>query len=104
MKVKIPKQIKIAARTYNVISDKHFIRDTGDRGRCTYHTQEIKFDGEMVGDTRNVTFLHEIVHIIDEHYCGREGIDEKVTCGLSEGIYQFLKEDLGIEFDWSNFR
>ncbi len=101
MKVKIPKQIKIGGRTYKLRLNDHLIRDEGNRGCVYWHTQIINLDSNMEQEPMSVSFLHELVHAIDEHYCGRTGLSEEATCGLSEGLYQFLKDNLGIEFDWS---
>ena len=101
MKVKIPKELQFAGRTYTVNLTENLIRDEGDRGRVLWHTQEIMLARNLQGETRDVTFLHEVIHCIDEHLCGRGGLSESITCALSDGIFQFLKT-LGIEFDWSS--
>ena len=71
MKVKIPKQIKIGGRTYKLILNGHLIRDEAVRGSIHWHTQIISLDSNMEQEGMAVSFLHELVHAIDEHYCGR---------------------------------
>ncbi len=100
IKVKIPKTIKVAGRSYTIKFSKDLLRDNEDRGQVCFGNQIIQLYDRLDKEQLNVTFLHEIIHAIDEHLCGRAGINEKDTNGLAEGIFQ-LFTDLDIEFDWS---
>ena len=101
MKVKIPREIKIAARDFTVGFNENLLRDEGNRGVTWWQKQEIKLASNLHPQQLDVTFLHEYVHIIDE-YWGRLGLNEETTISLAEGLYQLLKDNLGIEFDWGN--
>lgn len=103
MEIKIPKQIKIAGRTYTIKFSKNIIRDDGDRGTVCYGTQIIELYDRLEKEQLAVTFLHEYIHAVEQHLCGREIISEATTCGLSEGIYQLL-DNFGIEFSWEDIK
>lgn len=102
MKVKIPKEVKIAGRTYTIKFNSELLRDEGNRGIACYSKQEIQLYSGLAPEQRVVTFIHEYIHTIDEHLCGRAALSEEVTSGLAEGIFQLLKDNLNIEFDWGN--
>ena len=104
MIVKIPKIIKIVARNYTVSLDDSLLRDEGNRGCVHWHKQTITLASNMHDEQKAVSFLHECLHVIEEHTTGRANLSEEVICGLAEGVYQLLKENLGIEFDWSNIK
>ena len=104
MKVKIPREIKIAGRNYKIKFDEHLIRDEGNRGVVYWHTQEVKLLHETHPELMAVTFLHECIHIIDEHMNGRGNLTEEQVCGIADGLFQLLKDNLGIEFDWSEIK
>ena len=101
MKIKIPKEIKIAARNYKISMPVNLLRDEGNRGCVYWHKQIIEIAPNLSEEQIAVSFLHECVHVIDEHMAGRGGISEEITSGLAEGLFQLLKDNLGIEFDWS---
>jgi CII-binding regulator of phage lambda lysogenization HflD len=101
VKVKVPKQSKVGAREYKVLIENDLVQNQGNRGETRYHKQEIVLDSRLSQEQRIVTFIHERLHTIEEHFCGRVNLSEEIISGLAEGLYQFLKEDLGIEFDWS---
>lgn len=101
MKVKVPREIKIAGRNYTIGLVEHLVRDEGSRGMVYWHTQEIKLLRDTHPELKAVTFLHECIHVIDEHLNGRGALSEEITCGLSEGLFQLLKDNLNIELDWS---
>jgi len=101
LKVKIPKEIKIGARIYKVGFKDNLLRDDANRGQVYWHKQEMELSPNLHPQQLSVTFLHECIHIIDEHIGARIGLTEENTTALSEGLYQLLKDNLDIEFDWS---
>ena len=102
MKVKVPNKIKIAARTYDIVFRQELLRDEGNRGQVWWHKQLMELAPNLHPEQEVVSFLHECIHIIDEHMAGRSNITEETTCSLAEGIYQLLKDNLGIELDLSD--
>ena len=101
MKVKIPNKIKIGSREYRVLLEPRLVREQGNRGETRWDREEIALDSNLNLTQRSVSFIHECVHIIDEHACGRANLSEELTSGLAEGLFQLLKDNLGIELDWS---
>ncbi len=99
MKIKVPRAIKIGEHTYQIKQPPDFIRDTGNRACVTWHRKLIEIEASMEADTAMVSFLHEVVHIIDRHIL-YDHLNEDDTACLAEGVYQ-LFVSLGIELDWS---
>jgi len=104
MKVKVPKKIKVGARTYAITFKENLLRDDGNRGCVYWHKQTVEISPILHKEQKDVTFLHECIHIIDEHMAGRTGLSEEVTNSIAEGLYQLLKDNLGIEFDWRDIK
>jgi len=52
------------------------------------------------GRARDMTFLHEIVHMADINYESR--LDESDVSRIANGLFEFLYYNLGIELDWSD--
>ena len=102
MRVKVPNQIKIAGRIYKVLLEARLVREQGNRGEVRWDREEIALDTNLNLNQRTVSFLHELVHIIDEHFCCRSNISEEITSGLAEGLFQLLKDNFGIEFEWED--
>lgn len=107
--MKIPSSLKIGGHDYKVLYPYHF------KERCEIQAQndtalnEIRIcDVDQCGNVRMdscilVSFLHEIVHVIDTVYCNRQienlghEARERIVEGLSEGLYQVL-HDNGLVF------
>jgi hypothetical protein len=101
----IPKTLKIGGHKYKVLYPYHFKERIDCNGQNDPALLEIRITncdegGNTRGDSNiSVTFLHEIIHLIDNIYCSRQ-IDrlgsearEQIVEGLSEGLYQVLHDN-----------
>ncbi len=95
----IPKKIKIAGFEYKV---RHVKKLNDGRamlyGRILFDTHKIKLlNTKTVNDTRKeVTFIHEVLHGIIEHYnisFESEEAEEEVVKKLAGGLWQVLEEN-----------
>ena len=102
MKVKVPKKIKIATHLYDVKYDLHLRHDEACYGQVNHRNQIISIETSVPPSIRNQTLLHEVIHIVDKTYVCR--MDEDDLERLSNGLSEFLFDNLGIEFDWSLIR
>lgn len=101
--MKIPKKVKVGAYTYKV----KFSTDIGTEGNCygsTHHsTEQIFIDPKYSIDKKNVTFIHELLHIVFEvaglnhrwDKKDREALptDEDVARETATLLYQVIKEN-----------
>ena len=99
MKVKVPKEIKIATHVYRVRYDPHMRHDEACYGQVNHREQTIDIETSIPLSVRNQTLIHEIVHIVDKVYVCR--MDEDDLERLSNGMAELLFNNLGIELDWS---
>ncbi len=98
MKVKIPKNIRVGSLTGRVEFKENLKVDDGWRGDYNQRTGILSIDPQC-GEGINATFLHEVIHLIDLNYeCD---LNEVNISRIANGVYEFLKYNLGIEFDWS---
>ena len=100
MRIKVPREIKMASHKYTVKFDPHMRHDEACYGQVNHRRQEINIETSVPPSTRNQTLLHEVLHIIDNVYvCGMdEGDLERLSSGLSE----FFFNNLGVELDWGD--
>lgn len=98
MKVKLKRNFKIGSLEATLAYKDNIKLDDGWRGYYNQRTGEMHID-PMGGITRDRTFSHEVIHMIDLNYeCG---LSEENISRLANGLDEFLKNVLGIEFDWS---
>jgi len=98
MKVTIPASLEVGGVAYRIRYDEQvFLRREGLGGQTRFSELEISLSDEVAPEKRSHTFLHEILHAIDEEYCNSKALDEKSTDAISSGLLQVLKQ-LGIEF------
>ncbi|KKK87133.1 hypothetical protein LCGC14_2756290 [marine sediment metagenome] len=97
---KIPSQIKIGALRANVTIVPYIHADDNFRGLFNQRTEELQIDNQLGGRARDMTFLHEILHMIAINY--ELGENESDVSRLANGIFEFLYYGLGIELDWSD--
>lgn len=100
MKVKVPKQIKIGSHTYAVMYRYHLGKDEGFRGTIEHRPQEIHIDPINPLSQRNVTLLHECIHLITTVWS--VGLDDDAIDRIAEGLGELLYNNFGIELDWSD--
>ena len=99
MKVKVPKEIKIATHPYKVAYDSHLRHDEACYGQVNHRNQKINIELSVPLSVKNQTLIHEIVHIVDKVYVCR--MDEDDLERISNGMAELLFNNLNIEFDWS---
>ena len=101
MKIKVPKNIKMGIHKYSV-SFNRGLADDVERvcGLTDFEDMAIGIYPLKSQSRRDVILLHEIIHTGEEafHFL----IDEQTNFRIAECMMTFLKENLNIEFDWSD--
>lgn len=97
IRVPVPNEIQIGCHQFGVFQKDKTIPE--DDGNINYLLQDLKIRDNLPLSRKNVTFLHEGIHLINIIFsCDlREETVEK----LSEGLGQLLFSNMGIELDWS---
>ena len=97
IKVPVPNEVQIGCHKFGVFQKDKTIPE--DDGNINYLLQDVKVRDNLPASRKNVTFLHEGLHLINIIFsCDlREETVEK----LSEGLGQLLFSNMGIELDWS---
>ena len=96
---KIPSQIKIGALRANVKMVPYIHADDNYRGLFNQRTEELQVDNQLGGRARDMTFLHEIVHMASINY--EAGLNEEDVSRMANGLFEFLYYNLDIVLDWS---
>ena len=100
MKIKVPSKIKILSHTYKVRFGMKDLVAAGAMGLTRHLHQEIILDGVNIPPSElNQTFLHELMHVVERHFCLKLGDDD--IDRISEGLATVLFDNFGIELDWS---
>ncbi len=96
--MKIPKKLKIGGHIYK-IDIKYRYKERADRyGHSDHAMKDIKVtDVDTNGKIRErsgieETFIHEMLHCIDEVYNGNDLKEEQVL-RMGQGLYQVLKDN-----------
>ena len=86
--IHIPKKLKIGPYEYKV---KGLNGDEEDEfwGRHCLEELEIRIKTSMGQPQLDVVYLHEVLHAMDEVYCGK-GLEEKQVHSLAYALYDFL--------------
>ena len=98
MKVKVPKEIKIGAHTYNIMLRPNLMLDEKDDARANHRLGFIAIDPIWERTQRDECCLHEIVEVINRVWNCQ--LDHDNMDRLAEGFLVFLQE-LGIVLDWA---
>lgn len=88
--MKIPQTIHILGQDFTI----EFIKDKKGRdfiGRCFPHANKIQICQDLPDDKLFQTYLHEVLHAIDENL--NMGLKHKTIDTLSVALYQFLKDN-----------
>ncbi|MBU3098731.1 MULTISPECIES: hypothetical protein [Clostridium] len=101
--MKIPKSIKIGWRKYKVV----YVKDLQDAegndllGQINYNANVIRLESNNISeDYGNVVFLHEVVHgLFNSLGLNEQNDNEDIVDGLSEIMYQVIKENKLMESD-----
>jgi hypothetical protein len=86
----IPPVVKILGQDFTI----EFLEEKKHRGfigRCFPHANRIQLEEGLCPDKMGETFLHEVLHAIDENL--ELGIKHKSVNRLGLALYQFLKEN-----------
>lgn len=102
IKVKVPKKIKIGAHKACLKVVKYSRCD--DNYRAYYHERkgEMGFDWQLSPIQRDRDLGHEVTHMIDvDKMCN---LSEENISRIGNGWIEFLRDNLGIELDWSDIK
>ena len=100
VKIKIPREIKIASHTYTIKFDSKALISAGGSAALVRHLyKEILLEKSLPPSELSQSFLHEFIHCIERIWVVK--IDDVDVDRLAEGLAVFLFDILGIEFDWS---
>ena len=102
MIVEIPKIIKIGALKATLEIAPYAKCDDGYNGFFNQRTEVMGLDTTLGVGNRDRVLAHEITHMIDidkECNLGEENISR-----IGNGWLEFLRDNLGIELDWSNIQ
>jgi len=94
--ITIPGKIQVGGHWYEVRFVKNLIRDTGNRGQVTWHTQSVEIDDNMPESITSQVFWHECKHLVDKHY-NNDSLAEDAVASMAEGEFQVL-QGMGIRF------
>jgi len=100
MKIKVPDSILIGLHSYEVIFNPHLQIDEERVGTLNRRTQTLEIENALAQSQKEVTLWHEIIHGISGNFS--LALSEKDTDNLAIGIVQFLQDNFGIEFDFSD--
>ena len=98
-RIRVPKEIKIGAHSYEVLLDESQ-PDNGYNGTCVHEREEIWINPLSHKNSRRISLLHEVIHLVGRVF-DLEPTESSVS-RLAEGLGEFLYENLGIELDWSD--
>lgn len=89
----IPKTLKVSGLDYEIVTDDNLYLDKGATG--THHAEKLVIALHTYGVNEQrlwQTFLHEIIHAIDEHYMGASLTEQQVVA-FASGLYQVLMDN-----------
>ena len=85
--MEIPKQVKIGGHIYKVEFQEQTDLSENDCGQTVRTKGIIAIDRDLIQSEKEVTFFHEVIHIIN-------GEIEEVECDfIAQTIYAFLKDN-----------
>ncbi len=102
MKIKVPQKIKIGLCELAVKCNQHLRDDEGYAGITNFRTSEIQVLPQLVPRRKDATLLHELIHVFEDMYHFR--LSEDDNWRIAEGMLEFMVNNLGIEFDWSEIK
>ena len=97
--IKVPQALEVGSRTVTVTYDPLILEKEGVHGQSIYRNQEIVVGYHQVAPLRDLTFWHEILHMVNHCYLDGKLTESEIDA-MGEGTFQVLKQ-LGIRFDWS---
>ena len=100
MKVKLLPKYRMGIHTYSLSLDRNIRTDDADIGQVSHREQTIKIWTDAPLSRKNETLVHEVIEIGKFMY--RVQIDDADIDRVAECVCEFLMNNLGIEFDWSD--
>jgi len=102
MKVKIPREIKIGSYKYKIRPKEDMSEEFHVYGMCSARRGMIWVDMIEDRQVKEVTLLHEFVHCIGD--VERIEFEEGDIDRIAHCLVRILRDDFGIEFDWSQIK
>ena len=100
MKLRVPNNVKIGLHSYKVLFNPHLQIDEEQVGSLNRRTQTLEIESALAYSQKKVTLWHEIIHGIEGNFS--LALSDDATDNLAVGIVQFLQDNFGIEFDFSD--
>ena len=100
MIIKLKNGVKIGTHTFKIKLDPHIHGDDKDYGQINYRTETIKIWKDAPLSIKNEALHHEIIHLSQHIY--RVDISDQDIDRVAETFSEFLFNNLGIEYDWSD--
>lgn len=93
--MRIPDTVKILYRTYRVEEEENIHEGEYDLfGKVTYLPPVITLNAKMEKEQKENTFLHEVIHALDDAYV--IGLSEKQVERLGSALYVFARDNPGV--------
>lgn len=92
--LKLPKKLKAFGRTYDIVSDDDITRQFDVYGMMHPGKESISLQkrcGNFSEQKEASTFLHEILHVVDENL--RAGLEEEQINLLAVGLYSIIQDN-----------
>ena len=99
----IPKRLTVAGRIFHILFPHVFQERSDVYGHTDFSTGKMYITGvdgagrTIREDALDITFWHEVFHIIDRAYCcnmiGQQTSKEDMIEGLAQGVYQVLVDN-----------
>lgn len=90
--MKIPKEILVKGKTYEIKLIKTLIKDEEAEGTCDEATRTIKIDSSLKGDSLKSCLLHEIGHAIQYETGMAQGFDEALQEIITDNFANVLTD------------
>ena|SRR3990167_132499 len=97
--IPIPKKIQVAGFTYKIEQNgraQHELQRVSNYGDNQEFSLTMRIDGNLSSQLRSHTFVHEILHIINDTY-NNHNMTEEAIHSMGHGLSQVL-EQLGVRF------
>jgi hypothetical protein len=100
-KIKVPRKIRLLTHTYSVEVNDAECAGENSLGICKHVSEKIMISSHLTPSVRGEVFIHEFLHMV-ERFMGVK-IDDAELDRIAEGMAALLFDNMGIEFDWSDF-
>jgi len=100
MKITIDNTMEIGGHKIEIDLDPKLSRDNNG-GLNELYQNKIHINPDRPSDMLDLALIHEVAHSINVVYC-QNNLSEDEIRGMAEGMLQFIRSYLGIEFCWEN--